>query len=171
MANKISPGTKYKFQLILIYLSAIVFCILWLSNKIAINKRIKWDEVQISGSAKTVCDSLHLYLTSDDNEVFWSDSIADLYQFSALYSSNETMKLNVKKFGKKSRKYYSVGTYANTIADMMVLDPEAVKPYLPDISREMDNFCAYLNSGNDEYAERADRELGKIIDALRGISG
>ena len=169
MAKKMSPATKYKLQLILIYLAAIVFCILWLSDAVAIRKRIKYDNMQISASAKRAQQSLHLYLTSDDNEVFWNESIACMLQFSAVYNEKEFM-VGINKFRKNSSKRYTVGIYLDGIADTMLLDPDAVMPYLGDISREIDNFCIYLDNGNTEYAERAEAELGKILDKLHGIS-
>lgn len=167
--KRMSPATKHKLQLILIYLAAIVFCILWLSDAIAINKRIKYDNMQISASAKRAQLSLHLYLSSDDNKVFWNESIAYMLQFSAIYNEKEFMFGN-KKFRKDSSKRYSVGTYLDGIADTMLLEPDTVMPYLGDISREIDNFCVYLDNGDTEYAEHAEEELGKILDEIRGVT-
>lgn len=167
--KKMSPVTKIKIQNVIIYLAAIIFCILWLSNVIAINKRIKYDNMQLLGSATRAQQSLHLYLSSDDNEIFWNESIAYMLQFSAVY--DEVRLVNIKKFSKRNLIEYPFGMYVDSIADTMLLEPDAVMPYLSDISRAIDDFCVYLDNGDTEHAERAKAELERILDEIRGVSG
>lgn len=163
--KRMSPATKHKLQLILIYLAAIVFCILWLSDEIAISRQIKRDDMRLLSVAARASESLDLYASSDDNETFWNESVGSMEHFAAVYNDIAGTRLE-KKFSKKGWKRYKVGDYAGGIADIMIAAPDIVKPYIPDFASAMRDFLDYLKGADVEHAVRAEEELGRILEEV-----
>ena len=139
--KRMSPATKHKLQLILIYLAAIVFCILWLADTIAIKNRIKQDEMKIQEYAQSTASSLELYI-EHGNDGSWYDGAEYMIRFDALYSQYIEVRSSQRKFTKKpltesERKCYAS---AHFIARKMIDDPDAMKPYAAELSSAMRQF-------------------------------
>ena len=138
--KKMSPGMKYKLQLIIIYLSAIVFCILWLSDAIAINKRIKQDEMKIVEYAQSTANALELY-AEHGNDGSWYDGVEYMIRFNTIYSQYIEVRCQQKMFGSNpTEAERSVSSYAYSISRRMINDPETMKPYAAELSAIMRQF-------------------------------
>ena len=168
MRKRMSPVTKYKLQLIIIYLAAIVFCILWLSNVIAINDRAKKDKMLILDHAEKAANSLQLYAQKDD-EVLWNECVERVGNFSTTFDdditvrSYSTRKTRIKN--PPSSNEYMVSSYFRKIYRQMLSDPETVKPYAADLSWTMRSF-GNKDPFSDENLQPVNDKLLEICAAL-----
>ena len=141
MRKRMSPVTKMKIQNIIIYLAAIVFCILWLSDVIAINKRIKQDEMKILEYAQSTASSLQLYV-ENGGEGTWYNGAEYMMRFDTLYAQYIEVRCSQKAFSKRkpTEAERSAYEYAHFVARRMISDPETMKLYAVDLAWAMRQF-------------------------------
>ena len=165
--KKLSADTKHKLQLVFIYLLAIVFCILWLSNKIAINNRIKQDEMSALEYAGKAANSLELYAQNGNLEM-WNESIENVGHFSAIYWNVICDRQFHKKLSRISatEAEMSVDIDVRTLYRLMISDPEAVKPYAADLSWAMRQF-GDRDPFSDKNTKYIAEKLSEILTAIK----
>lgn len=157
--KKMSHDTRQKIQLILIYLAAIVFCILWLSDEIAINKRIKHDELVIQSSAARAADFLETYVKQGEGDSpLWQVCAESINEYSILLSRYNLVLQTQKTFRKRSLTSEEGLLYYNAekIAESMYEDYELMVPYVADLAE------AFKLLSGDIFNARAIEIIEKI---------
>ena len=157
--KKMSPGMKYKLQLIIIYLSAIVFCILWLSDAIAINKRLKSDELAIQNCAGKAAGFLETYVElGEGDSPLWQTCAEAIKEYSILLAHYTNAARMQKAFRRHNITLKEELLDFNTlkIAQSMCDDFELMEPYTADLAE------AFKLLSNDIYSARAIEIIEKI---------
>lgn len=159
MVKRMSPGVREKVQHGILYIAAIVFCILWLSDAIAINKRIKHDELTIQSSAGRAASFLETYAEQGEGDSpLWLVCADTINEYSILLSRYDIV-LNTQKAFRKRRftqKEAMLSYYTEKIAKNMQDNFELMEPYVSELAE------AFRLLSNDLYSSRAIEIMEKI---------
>ncbi len=85
--KKLSKSAKGKIYIIICFLAAIIFCILWLSTKIDINKYIKWNRLYYETHLSSAADSLEKYVSGGDI-ADWNAAAEDFHAYAVLMTES-----------------------------------------------------------------------------------
>ena len=127
---KISRPTKGKLMVMALFLTAIFFCILWLSSKIDIGKYIKWSRLYYESHLYHAVDSMEDYVSGGDVRD-WNAAAEQFHAFSVLMTESELRAdVNPKLHSDADP---TVAGECYTVSEAMLINREALIPYADDI--------------------------------------
>ena len=150
---KISKSTKGKLMLLAWFFVAIIFCILWLSTKIDLNKYIRWNKVYYESHLIYAADDLEDYLESGKLSD-WNAAAEQFHAFSVLVTESDIRAdVNPKLHSDADP---AVASVCYAVSEAMLINREAMMPYADEI------YSALKLLKEDSNSPEAAKILGEI---------
>ena len=152
---KIPKSTKDKLAILALLFAAVIFCILWLSAKIDINKFIRWDRFYCETRLSSAADSLEKYISGGDVSD-WNAAGEQLHAFSALMTASA--RRTDKNPHIRSDADAEVAEICGDVAEKMLAERGATAPYAEKI------LSALRLLEDDSDSPEAVKILAEIMD-------
>ena len=163
MRKPLSPETKYKIKLFTVYLSAIIFCIFWLSAEVEITRRVKLDRIMSEELLSAVGSYLSDYGESRDVECL-ERAGEKLLQFYSLAKRNSearsvliTFRRGYPKFTQKE--ISDIGG----IGSALLSGGEGLDEYIPQIIKAAEMIKNSVSSKSKAISSEASGILRDIV--------
>ncbi len=163
MRKPLSAAAKYKIKLFTVYISALVFCIFWLTAEVDITRRVKQDRLTSTSCLSVAERGISDYADGLDplGMETAGERLLEFYSISKRNSESKTVLIAFRRGYPKltPRQLSDIGAAASS----MMQHPELMAKYADDLVRAI----RMMSDDVDSKSKRISPEAAEVFEKIR----